>query len=367
MGEGLTREPPVALSTRDGMSVLRGVLRLAGPEAVGRIDAIEAHLERHMAHVEMELLRIGGEEPGAGAARHLLAGGGKLVRSTVLLLAASCFGLDLTTGDSHSEDPRRGAMRGRVLELAVVVEMVHAATLLHDDVIDDALERRGRPAARLLWGNAASVLGGDMLLTHALDRAQDAAPAVVPSLLRALRRVVDAELLQLRQRTELDLSEAAYFRVVDGKTATLFRWAMGAGAIVGGAGAPEQEALAEYGTAIGLAFQLIDDVLDYEGDPATTGKALFRDIAEGKVTLPLARACLRDPALVGAVRACKGGDLDAAARVGAAVRASGVCDEARQLAIQETERAQRALDSIPPSPPRALLGAIAAVLAARAG
>ncbi len=147
--------------------------------------------------------------------------------------------------------------------LAVVAELVHAATLLHDDVIDDADERRGRPASRRLWGNAVSVLAGDLLLTHALERTVEAAPPLLPSLVATLRRLVDGEIVQLRGRTRIDLAEATYFSVVRDKTSSLFAWAARAGAHVAGAPVDGRDALEEYGAHLGIAFQLVDDALDY--------------------------------------------------------------------------------------------------------
>jgi octaprenyl-diphosphate synthase len=186
-----------------------------------------------------------------------------------LLLSAACFG------------PIPQAAR----ELSVVAELVHSATLLHDDVVDEGLERRGAPAARRIWGNAVSVLGGDLLLVHALERTLTHAPAVLPDLVLTLRRLVDGEVIQLRGRNELDVREATYERILRDKTASLFAFATRAGARLGGAGSDAQVKLGEFGELLGVAFQLVDDVLDYQGED--TGKHLFQDLREGKLTLPL--------------------------------------------------------------------------------
>jgi octaprenyl-diphosphate synthase len=248
----------------------------------------------------------------------------------------------------------------------VVAGPFQAGKLLHDDVIDDADERRGRPASRRLWGNAVSVLAGDLLLTHALERTIEAAPLLLPSLVATLRRLVDGEIVQLRGRTRIDLAEATYFSVVRDKTSSLFAWAARAGAHVGGAGADGRDALEEYGAHLGVAFQLVDDALDYSGDGATTGKALFGDLREGKITLPLVRAIAARPALAADVERTRSGDDGAALRLLAGVLESRACDEVRALARQETERALEALSRVPEGAPRELLACVASELASRA-
>jgi octaprenyl-diphosphate synthase len=325
-----------------------------GALAVSRLAQVHALLGDDMAAVEVELGRATaqGVSPATDSARHLLEAGGKRVRPATVLLSAACF----------------GAVTPAVREAAVVAELVHLATLLHDDVVDDGMQRRGRPAPRLLWGNAVSVLAGDLLLTHALERtAACAPPTVLADLFATLRRLVDGEVVQLRGRTHLDAREEVYLRIVRDKTASLFAWAARAGAAIAGAGADAVRALGEFGTRIGVAFQLVDDVLDYEGDPRTTGKALLGDLAEGKLTLPLIRALAASPALHREVEAVRAGDGDAAARVAAAVRATDACDRVRALATDETSGALAALEAIPPSPARDLLAAIAHELTARAG
>src|ERR1019366_581478 len=224
---------------------------------------------------------------------------------------------------------------------------VHLATLLHDDVIVDGQERRGLATSRRIWGNAVSVLAGDLLLTHALERTAAVAPAVLMDLFATLRRLVDGEVVQLRGRASLDVSEDVYFRIVRDKTASLFAWAARAGGTLAGAPAHAVDALGEFGSLVGVAFQLVDDALDYGGDPRATGKALFADLAEGKLTLPLIRAIAARPALLADVEAVRAGDTRAAERVGQAVRDAGVCEGVRALAAAETERALAALQVLP--------------------
>jgi octaprenyl-diphosphate synthase len=325
-----------------------------GIRASERIAEVHAFLTQDMAAVEAELVRLTreGVRPATDAAAHLLDAGGKRVRPLTVLLSAACFG------------PVPDAAR----QLAVVAELVHLATLLHDDVIDDGQERRGKPTPRRVWGNAVSVLAGDLLLTHSLEQtAAVAAPAVLADLLGTLRRLVDGEVVQLRGRTRLELREDVYFRIVGDKTASLFAWAARAGAAVAGASPDAASALGQFGAHVGMAFQLVDDALDYEGDPRATGKALFSDLVEGKLTLPLLRAVAADPALAGEVEAVRAGeDAQAAERLAGAVRASGVCEGVRALAREETARALAALEQVPAGKARELLGAIAEGLSSRA-
>jgi octaprenyl-diphosphate synthase len=292
-----------------------------------------------------------GLSPATESAQHLLDAGGKRVRPLAVLLSAACFG-------SIPEAAR---------ELAVAAELVHLATLLHDDVVDDAPERRGKPAARMLWGNAVSVLAGDLLLTHALERTSAVAPrAVLADLFATLRRLVDGEIVQLRGRTELDPRQATYFTIVHDKTASLFGWAARAGAAI--AGAPEAlvSALGDFGSHVGIAFQLVDDLLDYEGDPALTGKALHTDLREGKLTLPLILAVEKDPSLYPDLHAARELDAAAATRLVAAVHRLRTGETVRAMADRETRLALDALALLPPSVAREMLGAIATELTARA-
>jgi octaprenyl-diphosphate synthase len=335
------------------VALLQDAAQRAGGRAADRIAEVHALLGVDMAAVEAELGRATreGVTPATDAAVHLLEGGGKRVRPLTVLLAASCFG------------PPPPAAR----DVAVVAEMIHLATLLHDDVIDDGQERRGRPTPRRVWGNAVSVLAGDLLLTHALERTASAAPGpVLADLFATLRRLVDGEVVQLRGRAQLDPREDVYFRIVRDKTASLFAWAARSGAIVAGAPADAAAALGAFGEHVGVAFQLVDDILDYAGDARATGKSLLADLAEGKLTLPLIRAIAVQPSLGADVDAVRAGDAQAAARVAEAVRASGACDGVRALAREETARAVEALERVPGSTPRDLLGSIARELAARA-
>ncbi len=169
--------------------------------------------------------------------------------------------------------------------LAVAAELVHSATLLHDDVVDLGERRRGADTARVIYGNAASTFAGDWLLVEALQRTCAAGlPDVLDRALGVLREMLSAEAIQLAARGRLRSDTDEYFRVVEGKTASLFRWAMYAGARAGGLPPALCDALETYGHSLGVAFQVIDDVLDVAGDPEVLGKGLFADLREGKLT-----------------------------------------------------------------------------------
>jgi octaprenyl-diphosphate synthase len=324
-----------------------------GPVATRRLADVHEMLSLEMGWIDRELQKAAstGLAPGTDAARHLLGAGGKRVRPLTVLLSAACF----------------GSIPHPAWELGVVAELVHLATLLHDDVVDDAPERRGKPAARTLWGNAVSVLAGDLLLTHALERTSAIAPRpVLTDLFATLRRLVDGEIVQLRGRTEIDPRQTTYFTIVADKTASLFGWAARAGAAIAGAEAAHVSALGDFGSHVGVAFQLVDDLLDYDGDPKQTGKNLHADLKEGKLTLPLILAVEKNPDLVRDLTLAREMDQGAAARLVLAVRQLRTGEEVRALADAETARALSALHLLPSSPARDMLQAIATELTARA-
>ncbi|HTN51733.1 MAG TPA: polyprenyl synthetase family protein [Anaeromyxobacter sp.] len=276
------------------------------------------------------------EEKLKAAARHLVGAGGKRIRPMVTLLACGACG---------------GEMRSAV-PFAVAAELTHSATLLHDDVIDDGPVRRGQPASRVLWGNAVSVLSGDWLLTRALEivSAEPARSAALPALLATMRRLVEGEVLQLSLRGGFAATERDYMDVVIGKTASLFGWAAAAGAWAAGQHGAVPAALVRFGEGIGIAFQLVDDALDYAADPALLGKQLGTDLVEGKATLPLIRACTAEPGLRDRLAALVEGREAAepvAAEVIAAVQRVGGVDAARAVAREHTRTALAALEEVP--------------------
>jgi octaprenyl-diphosphate synthase len=207
--------------------------------------------------------------------RHLLKSGGKRFRPSLLLLSAKLFGYQ---GRDH-------------LACAAAVEYAHTATLLHDDVIDEARCRRGRPSANRLFGNQASVLVGDYLLFKGFSLILGVKNSRVLDLVNSTSiRMAEGETRELEYMGDLDLSEDDYFSVITNKTAVLIQAACQIGAMLGDAGPEEEESLSSFGLNTGIAFQLVDDALDYGGEEAQWGKEVGKDFMEGKVTLPLLHA-----------------------------------------------------------------------------
>jgi octaprenyl-diphosphate synthase len=337
----------------------------AHPERVGELPAARVADIRRLVAEEMREIEelVGarlhrGVQPGAASALHLFDAGGKRIRPLAVLLASACFGTDRPTP--------------RARELGAAAELVHMATLLHDDVIDDGDHRRGRPTSRRVWGNAVSVLAGDMLLVEALRLASTSgADDTWTELVATLGRLVDGEIVQLRGRLAVSLEEATYFEIVQGKTASLFEWALRAGARAGGGDARSVDALGRFGAGLGIAFQLVDDLLDYDGEAAQTGKLLFADLAEGKVTLPLIYAASAEAGasaradLEGLVASVRAGDDAAAHTLAARVRGSNACARVRELARVETARALDELTVVPRCAASEALADVARGLAAR--
>lgn len=319
------------------------------PRLTRRLSELQSLLGEDLAWLEnaLEESTSTGSAPGRDAARHLVRGGGKRIRPIALLLSTACF----------------GPVTEPVREMALVSELIHSATLLHDDVVDDGHERRGVPSARLVWGNAVSVLAGDLLLVEALSRTERTRPDLLGGLITTLRSLVDGEITQLRGRRELDLEEDTYERILRGKTASLFRWATSTGAQLGGAIDVDQDRLGAFGELLGMAFQLVDDALDYtSSDPDKTPLA---DLREGKPTLPLVLAAQRSPELVEPVRRIHAGDDSGIADISRRVVQSGACEEVRGRAARYTERALAILDSVRPSSARSLLKEVALELVER--
>jgi octaprenyl-diphosphate synthase len=324
----------------------------AAAAAAVHLDAVTQLLHETLPELERVVLGAAvGPESVASASRHLLEAGGKRVRPMAcLLMTAACGG-----------DPRRA------VPIAAAAELIHSATLLHDDVIDEGEERRNRPAARVLWGNLVSVLSGDLLLTRALQLVDAAGvPGTMPDLLATLERLVCGEVSQLAARGRLDLGAQGYFEIVRGKTASLFGFACRSGARL--AKRDDLVAIAsDFGEQIGLAFQIVDDVLDLSGDASEVGKQLGADLAEGKTTLPLALALARDTdgQLSQLLPSARGGDERAARAVSMHPLVREACERSRAIAAQHSGAALDALESLPASKPRELLRELSTVLTRR--
>jgi octaprenyl-diphosphate synthase len=267
-------------------------------------------------------------------ARYIIGAGGKRLRPSLLLL--TCGALGYQGSQRHS--------------LAAVVEFIHTATLLHDDVVDDSTLRRGNATANETFGNPASVLVGDFLYSRAFQMMVEAGSMRIMQVLADATNVIaEGEVQQLMNMHNADLDEAGYLQVIRSKTAKLFEASARCGAILADAPAPLEEACAEYGQALGTAFQVIDDVLDYAGDAAVMGKSLGDDLREGKATLPLIaamqRAAEQERRLIrGAIENGSVTELD---NVIAIVRRTGALDVARTAAAREAARAVTAAQRLP--------------------
>lgn len=283
------------------------------------------------------------------SAHHLLEIAGKRLRPMCVVLASRL-------GSGLDERSR---------EFGVAVELVHCATLLHDDVVDAGEQRRGAPAARTLYGNAASIFAGDWLLVDALRRVRAAEmPDVLVRLLDIIDEMIFAEAIQLENRGKVDARMRTYMQVVEGKTAALFRWAMFAGARAGGLDESQCQALEAYGRHLGVAFQLIDDHLDYAGERRSLGKSPFTDLREGKMTHPVIVALERDASLRSTLEDLVTGATDEVpedtkARLLAALDRTGALESTREVAIREAEAACEALADLPQSRARDALFTVA--------
>lgn len=289
---------------------------------------------------------------------YIIASGGKRLRPVLLMLMARAL-------DSGQRCDAPGS--GHV-QLAAVVEFIHTATLLHDDVVDESALRRGRQTANAAFGNAASVLVGDFLYSRAFQMMVEVDRMRVMQVLSdATNIIAEGEVLQLMNCNDPDVDEGRYLQVIRYKTARLFEASARLGAILNDASPELEEAAAEYGRRIGTAFQLVDDILDYEGNPADIGKNVGDDLREGKPTLPLIYLMAHGSALERSLvrQAIEEGETAAFDQILAAVQQSGALRYARERAAQETEAAQAALAAFTPSPYTDALGAIAQSALAR--
>ena len=285
-------------------------------------------------------------------ARYIISAGGKRLRPALLLLTCGALGY-------------QGRQRHT---LAAVVEFIHTATLLHDDVVDDSTMRRGNATANETFGNPASVLVGDFLYSRAFQMMVEAqSMRIMQVLADATNVIAEGEVQQLMNMHNADLDEAGYLQVIRSKTAKLFEASARCGAILAGASPVQEEACATYGQALGTAFQVIDDVLDYAGDAAIMGKSLGDDLREGKTTLPLIAAMQRgnddERALIRS--AIEQGSVSELERVIAIVRRTGALETARQAAAGEAQRAIAAAQLLPTGNHAASLIQLASQLLAR--
>ncbi len=269
-------------------------------------------------------------------AEYIINSGGKRLRPALLLMTACACGY---RGTHHHE-------------LAAVVEFIHTATLLHDDVVDESELRRGNKTANAMFGNAASVLVGDFLYSRAFQMmvSIDSMP-VMRVLADATNVIAEGEVLQLLNCHNADATVDEYLRVIRYKTAKLFEAATRLGGILGQVSAEQEDALAAFGMHLGTAFQIIDDVLDYESEEAATGKHLGDDLAEGKPTLPLILAMQTNSADKAAIvrHAIETGGRDEFAQVLAVIQSTGALARSREMAKAESKLAEDKISALPPS------------------
>ena len=302
------------------------------------LNNIQSHIAQDMQavdtvirlslHSEVNLINTIGE--------HIVNGGGKRLRPALVLLASGMF----------------GSIQTHHHQLAAIVEFIHTATLLHDDVVDESAMRRGKSTANHLFGNAASVLVGDFLYSRAFQMLVKLQNMRVMQILSETTNIIaEGEVLQLLNVNNADVTEQEYLKVIHFKTAKLFEAATRLGAVINNASTQDENALAQYGMRLGTAFQLIDDVLDLSGDVNQIGKNLGDDLAEGKPTLPLLIAMHRGNAAEAATirNAIQHGGLQDLPAVLAAVKATDALNCVRKLAENEAKIGVEAIAHLPSS------------------
>jgi octaprenyl-diphosphate synthase len=275
---------------------------------------------------------------------HIINGGGKRLRPMLVLIASKAVGYE---GSKH-------------IDIAAIIEFIHTATLLHDDVIDHSDLRRNQETANAVWGNAVSVLVGDFLYSRAFEMMVAVQQMRVMDILsHATNRIAEGEVLQLMNCNDPDITEQQYVEVIVRKTATLFKAGTRLAAVIADADAETEKALADYGMELGIAFQIIDDALDYSDNDI--GKNIGDDLDEGKPTLPLIRAMQTAPDDQAAVirNAIENGGREHIEAVTRAIESSDAIAYTTQVAIEHSQKAIKALEALPPSPYRDALAELA--------
>lgn len=298
-------------------------------------QAVDEHIMASL-HSEVELIELIGH--------HIINSGGKRLRPMIVLLAALAAGYQ---GQQH-------------IELATIIEFIHTATLLHDDVVDESMLRRGNDTANAVWGDHSSVLVGDFLYSRAFQMMVSVNNMAVMELLAdTTNKISEGEVLQLLNAKDADTSEARYFKVIEGKTAILFAAGAKLGAIVAELSKVQQDAFYDYGMNLGIAYQLVDDLLDYQGDTDTMGKNVGDDLAEGKPTLPLIYVLQHGTQAQQALvkDAIENARTDKLAEIQAAITATGALDYTQQQAQQFANQAIADLANVADNPyKQALIG-----------
>ena len=307
------------------------------------LSAVDAEIRRQLASDVLLVSQVG---------EYIVGGGGKRMRPLLVVLAARAAGMQ---GSAH-------------VPAAALIEFIHTATLLHDDVVDASARRRGRETANEAFGNPASVLVGDFLYSRSFQMmASLGSSAVMRVMADATNTIAAGEVMQLMNSGDPDTTEVRYMEVIYRKTARLFEAGAQIAAIVAGAPAPLEAALARYGKHLGIAFQLIDDALDYRGDAEELGKNIGGDLAEGKPTLPLIHALRHAGAREAAMirRAIEHGGTEEQLSIRTVVEETGGLDYTAELAGREVVKALAALADVPASRYRDALAGLARFAASR--
>ncbi len=322
-----------------------------------RLDDVTTLVNHELASVERWLGEaLERDSSCAIAASDLIRAGGKRMRPAIVLISTRLV-------------PGRPVSTDRALGLAASVEMLHTATLLHDDVIDDAPLRRGRPSARMQWGNPVSVIGGDLLMVRALNVISSLGlPELDRLTVQTLQELVFGEVEQLERRGRLDMDVDAFERIASRKTASLFALAAVGGAYLAAADASMRDVVRDFAISAGLAFQLDDDLLDLCSTPEAIGKAVGQDLATGSVTLPVADVLAREPALREALAGhLSAGDQEPlpdwiSRRLSELAQHDGVLDRCRNLVRAYGRRSLDALSRLEPSTERRALETLVELL-----
>jgi len=313
---------PAAIPSSDLKAILAPI--------VGDMAVVDTLIRKRLASEVVLINEIG---------TYIIGAGGKRLRPALVLLAARALG-------AQGESPNL---------LAVVIEFIHTATLLHDDVVDHSDRRRGRKTANAVWGNAGAVLSGDFLYSRSFQLMVEANRMPVMQVMAdTTNAIAEGEVLQLLNCNDPDVNEARYLRVIELKTARLFQAAATVGALAAGASEAQCAQMAEFGHAFGMTYQLVDDLLDYTADPEVSGKNIGGDLAEGKPTLPLIYAMQNGTATQSALirDAIVNGRVEKIKEVLETVEATGAIPYTRALAERYSAAALAALDGLPDTPYR---------------
>ncbi len=322
--------------SREALQAIRGLVQ-------GELHAVDDAIRRGF-HSAVPLVDQ--------VAEHIIDGGGKRLRPLLVVLAGRAC----------------SSIEPACIQAAAFIEFIHTATLLHDDVVDMSARRRGRDTANEIYGNQASVLVGDFVYSRAFQlMAASRSQRVIEIMADATNLIAEGEVLQLINARDPDTTEARYLEVIQRKTAQLFQAGAEVAAVLSGANTVLQRAMADYGRHLGIAYQLIDDVLDYKSDPATRGKNLGDDLAEGKPTLPLIYALRHSaPESAAIIReVIKNGGREGIDRIMNSIESSGGLEYTVRLAQAEADKALSALTALPDTPYRAALAALVRFAVAR--